>query len=240
MIASPRLKSGVGPTEECPFEAIVVIRIVKGIDGACAAEGVVVVIDVLRAFTTAAYAFAAGITEIELVATVGEAFAASGFRMGEVGGRLIPGFDHNNSPSQLVGRLLAGRAVLRTGSGTRCVAAATKAREVWLGSLVVGSATARALVGRDEVTLVASGPPDEGEEDLACAEWIAALLQGAPHSEEAVVAAVRGSRAAAKHQSDDRDLPVEDVDCAVAIDAFGFAMRTERQAGHVIARPFFA
>ena len=216
-----------------------VTRIVKGIGGACSAEGVVVVIDVLRAFTTAAYAFGAGIAEIELVTTVDEAFAASGFRMGEVGGRRIPGFDHNNSPSQLVGRRLAGRAVLRTGSGTRCVAAAIRASEVWLGSLVVASATARALAERDEVTLVASGPPDEGEEDVACAEWIAALLLGAPQPKEAVIAAVKGSRAAARHRSDDPDLPAEDVNCAVAIDAFAFAMKAERQAGHVIAKPFF-
>jgi 2-phosphosulfolactate phosphatase len=217
----------------------VITRIVKGVDGASAATGVVVVIDVLRAFTTAAYAFAAGIAEIELVATSEEAFAASGFRMGEVGGRLIPGFDHNNSPSQLIGRRLGGRAVLRTGSGTRCVVAATNAREVWLGSLVVASATARALVGKDEVTLVASGSPNEGEEDIACAEWMAALRQGMQPSKDAVVAAVTGSRAAAKHRSDDADFPVDDVDCAVAIDAFEFAMKTERQGWRIIATPFF-
>jgi len=217
----------------------VITRIVKGIDGAAAATGAVVVIDVLRAFTTAAYAFSAGITEIELVATSEEALAAPGFRMGEIGGRLIPGFDHNNSPSQLIGRRLGGRAVLRTGSGTRCVVAATKASEVWLGSLVVASATALALAGQDEVTLVASGSPHEGEEDIACAEWIAALLQGVHPSKDAVVAAVTGSRAAAKHRSDDADFPVEDIDCAVAIDAFAFAMQTERQEGRMIARPFF-
>jgi 2-phosphosulfolactate phosphatase len=116
---------------------------------------------------------------------------------------------------------------------------ATKASAVWLGSLVVASATARALAGQDEVTLVASGAPDEGEEDIACAEWLAALLQGVHHSRDAVVAAVTGSRAAGKHRSDDADFPVEDVNCAVAIDAFKFAMKTERQAGRVIARPFF-
>ena len=169
-----------------------------------------------------------------------EKSAASGFRMGEVGGRLIPGFDHNNSPSQLIGRRLAGRAVLRTSSGTRCVVAATQAREVWLGSLVVASATARALADRDEVTFVASGSPKEGEEDIACAELIAALLQGARHSGDAVVAAVAGSRAAARHRSDDADFPMEDVNCAVAIDAFDFAMKTERQGGRVIARPFLS
>jgi 2-phosphosulfolactate phosphatase len=216
----------------------VITRIVKGIDGASAATGIVVVIDVLRAFTTAAYAFGAGIDEIELVATSEQAFAASGFRMGEIGGRLIPGFDHNNSPSRLIGRRLGGRAVLRTGSGTQCVVAAAKAREVWLGSLVVASATARALAGRDEVTLVASGSPGEGEEDIACAEWIAALLQGAHLSKAALVEAVTSSRAAAKHRSDDADFPVEDVDCAVAIDAFEFAMKVERQRGRLIARPW--
>ena len=214
------------------------IRIVKGIEGARAATGAVVVIDVLRAFTTAAYAFQAGLEEIELVSTVEEAFATSGFRMGEVGGRLIPGFDHNNSPSQLIGRQLAGRGVLRTGSGTQCVAAATGARELWLGSLVVASATARALNGRHEVTLVASGPPHEGEEDLACAEWIASRLQGTPGSRDSVVTTVRSSRAAAKHHSVDPDFPVEDIECAVAVDAFKFAMRIERHASRVIARPF--
>src|SRR5262245_40228503 len=108
-----------------------VIRILEGIEGARQATGTVVVIDVMRAFTTAAYAFAAGIHEIDLVATVEEALATPCFRMGEVGGRWIPGFDHNNSPSQLNGRHLSGRAVLRTGSGSRCVAEAVHATEVW-------------------------------------------------------------------------------------------------------------
>ena len=211
------------------------VKVVKGIDGARLAEGVVVVIDVLRAFTTAAYAFNAGITEIELVSTAEEAFAIPGFRMGEIGGRLIPGFDHNNSPSRLVGRQLAGRGVMRTGSGTQCVAAASRASEVWLGSLVVASATARALGNRHTVTLVASGSPNEGEEDLACAELLRSLLEGRPFQKDTVVGAVRASRAAAKHRPDDADFPTGDIDCAVAIDAFAFAMKVDRRAGRAIA-----
>lgn len=38
------------------------------------ARGVVVVVDVLRAFSTSAYAFAAGARDITLVSTVEEAF----------------------------------------------------------------------------------------------------------------------------------------------------------------------
>ena len=214
-----------------------IIRIVEGLAGARDATGTVVVIDVFRAFTTAAYAFAAGIEEIELVDTVEEALAAQGFRMGEVGGRLIPGFDHNNSPSQLAGRRLSGRAVMRTSAGTRCVVAATRAREIWLASLVVASATARALAGQDAVTLVASGRPNEGEEDLACAEWLAAALRGERPSDAATIAAVLGSRAAAKHGGGDTDLPVEDVPCVTAIDRFPFAIKATRQDGRTIATP---
>ena len=213
------------------------IRIVEGIEGARAAEGVVVVIDVMRAFTTAAYAFHAGLADIQLVSTAEEAFAVTGFRMGEIGGRLIPGFDHNNSPSRLMGRRLAGRGILRTGSGTQCVAAAKEASEVWLGSLVVASATARVLQDCPAVTLVASGAPNEGEEDLACAELLASLLEGRPCRWENVIAAVKGSRTAARHRLGDPDFPMEDVDCATSIDAFEFAMSVERQDGRTIAKP---
>ena len=214
------------------------IRIVEGIEGARLAQGVVVVIDVMRAFTTAAYAFDAGLTEIELVSTAEEAFAAPGFRMGEIGGRLIPGFDHNNSPSRLRGKRLSGRGVLRTGSGTQCVVAASQATEVWLGSLVVASATARALAGREAVTMIASGSPLEGEEDIGCAEWIASLLQRRHGDKDAVIDAVRASRAAARHRHGDQDFPPDDVDCAVAIDAVGFAMKVEWQGRRAVARPY--
>jgi 2-phosphosulfolactate phosphatase len=205
-------------------------RIVDGVEGAREARGVVVVIDVLRAFTTAAYAFAAGAEEISLVATVEEALALPGFRMGEAGGRLIPGFDHNNSPSRLRGRELAGRkVVMRTGSGTRCVAEAGNASEIWLGSLVVASATVRAVANRQDVTFVVSGAPDEGEEDRACAELMAAWLRHETRSLDPVIDAVRSSRAAARHQAGDPDFPREDIDCATAIDAFDFAMKAERR-----------
>ena len=85
---------------------------------------------------------------------------------------------------------------------------------------------------------MASGPPHEGEEDLACAELMASLIHGPPCSKESIVATVRSSRAAAKHRPDDSDFPFEDVDCAVAIDLFDFGMKVDRHAGRAIARPF--
>ncbi len=214
------------------------IRIVEGLAGAEKARGHVVVIDVLRAFTTAAFAFDAGIGEVELVRSPEEALARPGWRMGEVDGRLIPGFDHDNSPSRLAGMTLSGRAVQRTGSGTRCaVAAAPGAASLWLGSLVVLGATARALRGLDPVTLVASGCPDEGEEDTACAEALADLLRGRTPKLPDVVKRVLASRAAARHRSGDPARPPEDLTCCVDVDRFPFAMRAETADGALVARP---
>ncbi len=215
------------------------VRTVLGWRDAGEATGHVVVIDVLRAFTTAAYAFAAGIEQIELVATTEEALARPGFRMGEVGGRLIPGFDHNNSPSGLVGRRLAGRAVQRTSAGTQGVVLATRAESLWLGSLVVAGATARALAGASEVTFVATGAREgRGDEDVAAADYMTALLRGQAPPWDTVIERVAASRDAEFHAGNDPDLPAADIPCCTAIDAFDFAMRVERRDGRLIARPW--
>ena len=88
-------------------------------------EGVAVVVDVLRAFTTAAFVFQAGAEEIILTDTVEEAFRLrdehpGSLLMGEVNGYPIDGFDHSNSPSSLQGAVLAGRTLIqRTSAGTQ-------------------------------------------------------------------------------------------------------------------------
>jgi 2-phosphosulfolactate phosphatase len=69
-------------------------------------EGPVVAIDVIRAFSTAAYAFAAGAREIWLVAEVDQALAFKErhpgvLAMGEDHGRRPEGFDFSNSPVAL-------------------------------------------------------------------------------------------------------------------------------------------
>jgi 2-phosphosulfolactate phosphatase len=68
------------------------------LDGCRAANGLVVVVDVLRAFTTAAIAFARDVEEILLVSTVEEAFELRArypdyLLIGEVDGLPVDGFD---------------------------------------------------------------------------------------------------------------------------------------------------
>lgn len=132
---------------------------------AAAAEGCVVVIDVLRAFTTAAFAFHAGASEIWLCSSTEEALALrrrarAALLVGEIGGRAIRGFDHGNSPSALQDLDLQGRIViLRTSNGTQGVARAVHASSILLGSLVCAAATARHVrgLGADTVTLLSMG-----------------------------------------------------------------------------------
>ena len=66
-------------------------------------DGAVVVVDVLRAFTTSAFAFDAGAAAIYLVATIDEALGLKAehpevLLVGENHGRRPDGFDFPNSP----------------------------------------------------------------------------------------------------------------------------------------------
>lgn len=93
-------------------------------------RGPVVVVDVLRAFTTAAYAFGAGAEAVYLVATVEEALAfkrenAGARAMGEEHGRRPAGFDFSNSPVAVSQQDLTGTTIVqRTSAGTQGVIAA--------------------------------------------------------------------------------------------------------------------
>jgi len=113
--------------------------------------GAVVVIDVLRAFTTAAYAFGAGARHIYLVGTVQEALALKAstpgaLAMGEDRGRRVAGFDFANSPTEVARAELTGRIIVhRTSAGTQGVVAAIRAGRLWCAALANASATAAAV-----------------------------------------------------------------------------------------------
>ena len=206
-------------------------------------------IDVLRAFTTAACAFSSGVSEILLVSSVEEAFALREGRpdlllAGEVGGEPIEGFDFGNSPAAMLraGSLLQGRSlVLRTSSGTQGVTRATGAERLLLGSLAVASATVAYLrrAGATEITLVACGSPKglDGEEDDACAAYLEALLLDRPVDGSATARTVEASPAGRLALDPSIHwISPEDLTCATAIDRFSFAMVVERRSGLLVAR----
>jgi 2-phosphosulfolactate phosphatase len=211
------------------------------------ATDTVVVIDVLRAFTTAAYAFAAGAADIRPVATVEEALALRAQNpgwlvMGEAGGRPVAGFDFGNSPAAFLDMDLSGRhLVQRTSAGTQGVMRSRNARRLLVASLVVARATAENIRRHapQTVTLVISGvrPDRSGDEDAACADYLEALLTGTPVDREAIMRRVRQSWAGRLFTQADPDFPAADLECALDIDRFSFALEVRQQEGGYIIQP---
>ena len=203
--------------------------------------GAVVVIDVLRAFTTAAYALAAGARSIYLVATIDEALAFKAsmpgvLAMGEDRGRLVPGFDFPNSPTEVARADLHDRVIVhRTSAGTQGAVAATQARRLWCAGLANASATAAAVrtAGLGAPAYVITGrlgdADDSGADDLAAAELIERARVGEPlrAAETARFVATSGEAARTLAIGAGHVHP-EDIDRAVAVDAFDFAMEVAR------------
>lgn len=211
------------------------------------ATGTVVVIDVLRAFTTAAFAFDAGAEAITLVGGVEEAFALREAHpdwliVGEEGGLPIEGFDFGNSPAAFLSEDMTGRRLVqRTSSGTQGVVRSKRAENRLTASLCCARATA-ACLGRlqpDDVTMVITGSHSEGlgDEDQACADYLEALIRGRPVDLEGIRKRVRGARAARKFTDPEQGafLP-EDLECALDVDRFDFAMVVRKEGAHDVMR----
>jgi len=228
------------------------IRILRarGTQGARGALGTVVVIDVLRAFTTAAYAIAAGARWIELVSTPEEGHARKCadpelVLVGEVGGRPIPGFEHGNSPERMTALDLAGRTlVLRSSSGVQgALLAARTCDALLLGSFVTATATVRAIraLGAD-VTLLAMGASGadhalDGPEDDACADHLEELLRGGRPDLERSARIVRESPAGRQALDPTSDwITPGDLELALDFDRFAFALEARLEGGRLVAR----
>jgi 2-phosphosulfolactate phosphatase len=210
------------------------------------ARGVVIVIDVLRAFSTAAYAFSRGAKEIILVSTVDEALSFKSAipyskAMGEVGGSPPEGFDFGNSPTHISKEDLSGITLIqRTGAGTQGAVRSQNAEVMLASSFVVANATVRyvSTLGVSEVTFVITGKYDtRGDEDLACAQYLEELFKGNQPHTEPFVRRVLESRDGLQHLDPGQIIfPLSDLDYCTQIDKFDFAMPVTRENGTFIMR----
>ena len=210
-----------------------------GIDGARGATGVVVVIDVLRAFTLSAYAFAGGARECLLVPTVDEARALAARIPGaivsaEVDTLPVAGIEISNSPTQIAAADVRGHAVVqRTSAGTPVINAVERADAMYAASLVVARATAQACLLRkpETVTLIASG---DFPEDHACATYIESWLRGRrTDTEELLRPLYESDRYKRLSRGDWPGFPRSDLELALTPDRFDFAMRATREEAQV-------
>ena len=212
------------------------------------ATGLAVVIDVLRAFTTTAYAFTAGVVDFVLVAGIDQAFALKGAfpyhqLWGESDGVPIPGFDFGNSPSRLLNRDLRGVHVIqRTTTGTRGVVLASHACVILATGLCNASATVEFIrkSGYTDINLIETGVLEGGwgDEDAACADFIEGLLLNKIVDRNAIIQRVKDSRSGRHFQLGMDTFPLKDLECALDIDCFDFAMLVEKVEGRPVLKPY--
>jgi 2-phosphosulfolactate phosphatase len=153
------------------------INIKELIRGAIEAEGLAVIIDVFRAFSTACYAFDGGIKRLIDVPAPADAFAlrnklkADTIIVGEQDEKKPDGFDMGNSPTEIMTGNIEGKTMIHcTTAGTNGILCATGASEILGAGLVNAGATAAYInmVNPPKVTLVAMGyrATEQAEEDI--------------------------------------------------------------------------
>ncbi len=199
-----------------------------------APDDVVVVIDVLRAFTTVPYLADRGVARIVAVDTPERAMAVRANHLpgallaGEVGGEPLAGFDLGNSPTEIAGTPLpldGATVVHRTSAGTQGLIRAVGSGALFAASFVTARATARAVAALrpSRVTFVVTGASmgRDGDEDLAAAELIAARIGGWDPDPVPFLARVATSDAGRNFTEDGPSwAPTSDLDAATEVDRF--------------------
>jgi len=142
-------------------------------------KGMVVVIDVIRAFTTTAFALFAGVEKIYLTSTVKEAFSLyekmpNSLLIGEIEGKPVKGFHYCNSPSQISSTSFIGKnLIMKTTNGTLGIVKSKSADQLLACSFTNANATLEYIrqINPCKLTFVITNPTN-GDEDLALADYL--------------------------------------------------------------------
>lgn len=218
---------------------------------AAEARGIVIVIDVIRAFSVAGYAFAGGARGIWMVREVEEAQRLrerdpKALLIGEVGGRMIPGFDLNNSPSLMARTDVRDRQLIqRTGAGTQGAVGASGTSCILMCALTNARTTATyacklAAETGDCITLLPTFTRKDlpWTEDEICADYVEALIT---EQDNAAAIVERGRQhleeigRLANWKKGDGDFPFEDIAAVFDVDKFNFAIVGKHEAWREIS-----
>ncbi len=211
-----------------------------------AVEDTVVVIDVLRSFTTAAIALSRGARAVYPVDGVAAAMRLLGqlenaVSVGAIaGGDPVSGFDFGNSPSQLLAADLTGKnVVMSTAAGVRGLQRFRQARHLYAASLLCARATVAAIraTGARRVCFVITGEwvDRDGDEDVACADYLEALLRGEDVAPEPYAQRVRESDFGRRFLAGTwPNLPLADLELATQVNRVDFAMPVRRDGDRLV------
>jgi 2-phosphosulfolactate phosphatase len=217
-------------------------------EGAQAARGTTVIIDVFRAFTCEPLMYHLGATKLMLEADIKRCLQHQGhcLLVGEQNEKPIQGFDLINSPHLIMAKghaFFQGKSVIhRSTSGvTGAVNALQHADEVLLASFVNARATAHYIrrVKPSHVSIVAMGilSSQPAPEDERCGDYIESLLNDKPYDHLAAIKEILAHETGQKFLRGDKVfLPPEDAAICIQRDLFDFVLRAERDGDFVVAR----
>lgn len=214
------------------------IQKLSDIQGAKNADGLVVVIDILRAATVEAYLFSMGVTSIIPVSTPEEAFLLKRqhpdyILVGENYGIKIEGFDYGNSPTELLKADLKNKVVVhRSTRGTQGLVNATKASGLIFGSFVICSAIV-SYVNKKKIKKVSIVAMDE--EDSLFSDYLEKSLLGEKTNINRVKEALY-SHPNVKYYFDTQKkaFPWSDIDLALQVNKFNFVCLVKRRNNTLI------
>lgn len=215
-----------------------------GIDGAKKATGVVIIIDIPRAATVAAFILDKKAKYIIPVSTKEEAFLLKSqnkdfILIGEETGNKIPGFNYGNSPSELKHADLKNKIIVhRSSMGTQGILAAQKANQVIFGSFSVLSAIINYIKNKDIKQLSLVAMDGRGSEDEMFADFVISKLDGKINNINLVKKTlIKHKRAERFLDSKQIDFPREDFDLCLKLDLFNFVPLVSEEQGRKIIKP---
>lgn len=214
-----------------------------GIDGAKKATGLVIIIDILRAATVAAFILDKKAKYIIPVSTKEEALILKkqnkGYILvGEENGYKIPGLNFGNSPSELKHADLRNKIIVhRSSMGTQGILVAQKANQIIFGSFTVLSAIINYIKKEDIKQLSLVAMDGKGSEDEMFADFVIAKLEGKINDINLV------KKMLIKHKGAERFLdskqiafPREDFDLCLSLDLFNFVPIVSKIKGRKIIK----
>lgn len=214
------------------------IKILQLLEGAKKAEGLAVIIDVFRAFSTACYAINNNAEKIYPVGDIDLAYQLKDnnpdyILMGERHEKKPEGFDFGNSPTHILNEDFSGKTIVHTtSSGTQGIANATNVDEMITGGFVNASAIVNYIRMKkpEKVSLVCMGYACERptDEDTFLAEYIKNELEGKPNNFPEMVEKLRvGAGSRLLDPAKQEWSPSTDFDLCLSINRFPFVLKVE-------------
>ena len=170
------------------------IKTLELIEGAKKAEGLTVIIDVFRAFSTVCYLYKSGAKKVLISKSLEDSYAlkknnSSIILAGERHGKKLDGFDIGNSPSEIINKNFKDKIIaLTTSAGTQGIINAKNSDEIIACSFVNVNATINYIkkINPNMLSIVAMGNSgiERAEEDVFCAEYIKGILTNKINEEE--------------------------------------------------------